>query len=225
MDDVLIHYGVLGMKWGVRRYQNKDGSLTSAGKKRYSGDSDSSSGVSDAKRRSANFAKAAKQASNVTSAVANSVKSSKNSDSTKKMKDMSDDDLMKANKRDALEAQYKKNRGIEKGSQSSSVYDRVDKAMQGVSEAANNIQKKYERAADSETARKAKRMSEDELRKAVNRMNLERQYRDLSKADRESGANYVYDRRKETIDDIISVTMPLVTSIVAPIIVGKILKS
>lgn len=28
-----MHYGVLGMKWGVRRYQNKDGSLTSAGKK------------------------------------------------------------------------------------------------------------------------------------------------------------------------------------------------
>lgn len=32
----LKHYGVLGMKWGVRRYQNEDGTLTSAGKKRYS---------------------------------------------------------------------------------------------------------------------------------------------------------------------------------------------
>lgn len=31
----IIHYGVLGMKWGHRRYQNKDGSLTNAGKKRY----------------------------------------------------------------------------------------------------------------------------------------------------------------------------------------------
>lgn len=29
------HYGILGMKWGIRRYQNKKGGLTSAGKKRY----------------------------------------------------------------------------------------------------------------------------------------------------------------------------------------------
>jgi hypothetical protein len=32
----LYHHGVKGMKWGVRRYQNKDGSLTPAGKKRLS---------------------------------------------------------------------------------------------------------------------------------------------------------------------------------------------
>lgn len=33
--DELVHYGVKGQKWGRRRYQNKDGSLTPAGRERY----------------------------------------------------------------------------------------------------------------------------------------------------------------------------------------------
>lgn len=41
MNDIwLAHHGILGQRWGVRRFQNKDGTYTSAGKKRY-GDRDS----------------------------------------------------------------------------------------------------------------------------------------------------------------------------------------
>lgn len=32
-DQYLAHFGIKGMKWGVRRYQNKDGTYTAAGVK------------------------------------------------------------------------------------------------------------------------------------------------------------------------------------------------
>ena len=43
--DEIYHHGIKGQKWGVRRFQNKDGSLTPAGKERYYVDNDSSTAI------------------------------------------------------------------------------------------------------------------------------------------------------------------------------------
>ena len=49
-DDYVVHHGILGQKWGVRRYQNADGSYTAAGRARY---------LSDVRSRGGNVKKAA----------------------------------------------------------------------------------------------------------------------------------------------------------------------
>lgn len=46
----LYHYGVKGMRWGVRRYQNKDGSLTPEGKSRYAIAKRAKNGIIESKK-------------------------------------------------------------------------------------------------------------------------------------------------------------------------------
>lgn len=50
-SDELQHWGIKGMKWGVRRYQNKDGSLTPEGQKRYDEMSDDAKYSYDRKKK------------------------------------------------------------------------------------------------------------------------------------------------------------------------------
>lgn len=40
MNEYLQHHGILGQRWGIRRYRNRDGSLTNAGRLRYRSDTD-----------------------------------------------------------------------------------------------------------------------------------------------------------------------------------------
>ena len=49
-DEELYHHGIKGQKWGIRRFQNKDGSLTPAGKKRYDDNGPSNTKTKEEKR-------------------------------------------------------------------------------------------------------------------------------------------------------------------------------
>lgn len=49
--DELYHHGIKGQKWGIRRFQNKDGSLTAAGKKRYDVENGSSTETDEERKR------------------------------------------------------------------------------------------------------------------------------------------------------------------------------
>lgn len=124
-DGELYHWGVRGMRWGVRRYQNKDGSLTKAGKKRLKAETDKLKQEEQVlKNRKATKAKfdrleARKKAleddkkefESGSSRAGSKGKNNSSSDTTnsskKSVKDMSDDELSKAVNRARLEEQYK----------------------------------------------------------------------------------------------------------------------
>lgn len=96
-DDFLCHHGIIGQQWGVRRFQNKDRTLTSAGRERYRKSSDDDKEKTEAgKKSSRQVKKEAKEASKPESATWKS----------KDVGSLSDEELNKRNSRLQREKQY-----------------------------------------------------------------------------------------------------------------------
>lgn len=115
-SDALCHWGIKGMKWGVRRYQNKDGTLTPAGKVRYADGSENS-----------------KTSASKTSSGEDSSKTS-----YKSISDMSDDDLRKLVNRKQTERQLRELLASEERSTQQSVQQAQQTGQSMVSKALKN---------------------------------------------------------------------------------------
>ena len=138
MEYYLQHHGVKGMKWGVRRYQNKDGSLTPAGKTRYDRDiRENNAKVKDKRIR------------------------------------IDGPDAKRWAKEDVTRAKKTVDATSELNKQLSNLNNAIPKSQKR-----NNID--------------LSKMSDQELRNAINRANLERQYNDLCNPPRVSkGREYL----------------------------------
>ena len=114
----LYHWGIKGQKWGIRRYQNPDGSLTEEGKARYGGDSYDKLSQNQKDRYNADFTKARVATYDTASKTASGVKSIANDISNMpamqekgkvsyaKYPNMSDKELQDRANRLALEHRY-----------------------------------------------------------------------------------------------------------------------
>ena len=129
--DYLEHHGIIGQKWGVRRYQNKDGSLTDLGKRRVGN-------LSDADRMGGIHKELAQDYGNMSGALKNASKVA--------------------------------NSSSEAAGRAGNIKRRRAKNQIDLSE-----------------------MSDKELRDHINRMNLERQFTDLSTLNSTTGYDYVQD--------------------------------
>lgn len=127
--DFILHYGIKGQKWGIRRYQNPDGSYTEAGKARYADGKVSSGG----EKLSSNDLKSLSNSVRDVSNSVNMVRQSRGGVPHKKrdLSNMSDDDLRKVVNRMNLESQYNNLKDTE--DYYSSGKAKLDKALATVS--------------------------------------------------------------------------------------------
>ena len=182
--DELYHWGIKGMKWGVRRYQNEDGTLTAAGKKRRKNYSDETKSMStDELRRKVNRMNNEQRYIDLTKSSSSPI--SKTADGVERATRSAGDvnKIYKATKGDNNPYSKLAGQGIDATARTARLAKKIDNASRD--------------ARDTEKAKKKlEKMSDSELARQVDRLNLEQQYSRLRDSDVRRGklrANDVLD--------------------------------
>ena len=186
----LYHSGVKGMKWGGRRYQNKDGSLTAAGKKRYSDVRNTIDRKRDAKRREKEQSKSANKAQD-----------------TELAKRLRREEMKDAK----LKSEYNKlTTGPDK------VNDTLQRSKTVANDAAQlarNLKTVNDKAMKNQPRERLdlSNVSDQELRNRINRELLERQYNDVFNPPQVSKGKETASKVLETAGDVLVVAGSAVT--------------
>lgn len=165
--DELYHYGIKGQKWGVRRYQNKDGSLTPAGKKRRSSSDEVRNMSTDELRQKVRRLNNEQRYIDLTKSSSSSV--SKTADGIERASRIGGDANKIYKSMNGENNPYSKvaNQGIDAMSRTARLTKKID----------SNIRSKNDTA---KALKKLETMSDADLAKEVDRLDLEQQYSRLS---------------------------------------------
>ena len=151
--DELYHWGIKGMKWGVRRYQNEDGTLTAAGKKRRKNYSDETKSMStDELRRKVNRMNNEQRYIDLTKSSSSPI--SKTADGVERVTRSAGDvnKIYKATKGDNNPYSKLAGQGIDATARTARLAKKIDSAFRDARNT-EKAKKKLEKMSDSELAR------------------------------------------------------------------------